>query len=238
MMPQIVFFLISNSAFPVGRLDCHCQRGQLLHSTVWGSGAGDTYRGGWLRSLIKVEAHCLPSWSLHLERPVWLWATKSKSQGRRIKPTHIPECGFVQPQGADITEQCLTFRFPKSLGYFVYFSRVLILCPLCGFQHRKDNLKQQNKQRKPIVSEKNPALVIKDSSCNTLSVFFTIPEFLWSDQKSTLCPAAAPMLPFLLVTSKDPTIFRFPWKISFYSFVKSVQWLKFNLYQRVFRGFL
>lgn len=156
MMPQIVLLLISNCPFPGGSLNrhCHCQCGQLLQRTVRGSGAGDTYREDWLHGLIKVETYCLPSWSLHLERTLWPWATKSKSQGWRIKPTHIPECGFVWPQGADITEQCLTFRFPKSLGCFVYFLRVLIFCPLCGFQHRKENLKQQNKQRKPIVSEK------------------------------------------------------------------------------------
>lgn len=36
-----------------------------------------------------------------------------------------------------------------------------MLGSLCGFPHRKDNLKQQNKQRKPIVSEKKPALIIE-----------------------------------------------------------------------------
>lgn len=57
----------------------------------------------------------------------------------------------------------------SNICLFVYLLRILILCPFCGFQHRKDNLKQQNKQRKPTASEKkNPVLVTKDSSCNTL----------------------------------------------------------------------
>jgi len=123
MMPQIVFLLTSNSLVPTGRLNCHCQHGQ----TAAQHDAGGTYWGAWPQSLIRVETHCLPSCSLHLGRTLWPWATKSKSQGWRIKPTHIPECGFVQPQGADITEPCLTFRFPKSLGCFVYFFEGLTL---------------------------------------------------------------------------------------------------------------
>lgn len=139
------------------------------------------FGGAWLQSLIRTETRCLPSCSLHLERTL---AQSHWQQITGLEDKADPHTTVVCPtmEGADMTEQCLIFRLTKSLGYFVYFLRVLSSCPLCGFQHRKDNLKQQHKQRKPTVSEKKPALVIKDSACNTLSVFFKIPDFPWSDQ--------------------------------------------------------
>lgn len=56
-----------------------------------------------------------------------------------------------------------------------------MLLSLRGFPHRKDNLKQQNKQRKPIVGEKKGSPCLK-IICYTLLAFFKIPAFSWSDQ--------------------------------------------------------
>ena len=115
-------------------------------------GQRGTCGGAGLQSLIRRETHCLPSWSLHLERT--LAQSHQKQITRLQNETDTYQSAVcLTTEGADMTEQCLTFRFPKSLGCFVYFLRVLISWPLCGFQHRKDNLKQQNKQRKPTVSK-------------------------------------------------------------------------------------
>ena len=111
-----------------------------------------TCGGAWLQSLIRRETHCLPSCSLHLERTL-AQSHQKQITGLQNKADTYQSAVCLTTEGADMTKQCLTFRFPKSLGYLVYFLRVLISWPLCGFQHRKDNLKQQNKQRKPTVSE-------------------------------------------------------------------------------------
>lgn len=124
-----------NTVFFLGTIPCfireesHYYRQEQRLTEPWACVA-HTCWGALLPAVIKVETSSLPLCSLHLNRRLWPWTSKGKSVGRGTKPTHTPECGFVQTWRVDSTEQSLTFSFPKSFEMFclLLWGFVFIMC--------------------------------------------------------------------------------------------------------------